>query len=249
MCLTSEALGLALRRWAPARASSAGGVAGVGVSTTPGAAGWTGAGVATGARRPARCAWARRGRRRRRGGARGLDALGDGGDARRPTGPSPTAEARIAEVANTDTHGKRGELRPGHAARLAQQLLDLRELEVDALQLGGLAREDVEAQVVADRHLVVEAAEVGLHDARSARSGGRGAPQAARDPSARSRDHDRVGQLLLLLDVALAAAWTGSAGRSSRRRTSAWRSGACGSPRPRPRSSRPCRGRRSGCRP
>ena len=44
-----------------------------------------------------------------------------------------------------------------------QQPLDRQQLGVDPLQLGRFAGEDVEADVVADRHLVEGAAEVGLH--------------------------------------------------------------------------------------
>jgi hypothetical protein len=44
----------------------------------------------------------------------------------------------------------------------AQQPVDLAELAVGLLQLGGAAQEDIEPEVVADRHLVGQPAEVEL---------------------------------------------------------------------------------------
>src|SRR3954470_11065781 len=49
-------------------------------------------------------------------------------------------------------------------ARLREGLLDLAELDVDPLELRRLPRQDVELDVVADRHFVEDATEVGLHD-------------------------------------------------------------------------------------
>ena len=50
------------------------------------------------------------------------------------------------------------------ACLAAQQAVHLLELRVHALQLGGLAREHVGADVVANRHLVADPPELRLHD-------------------------------------------------------------------------------------
>ncbi len=64
-----------------------------------------------------------------------------------------------------------------------QQVLDLAELGVDALELGGLGDQHVHPDVVADGHLIEQAAELGLHES-----------EALGEPLALSRQLGRRGR-------------------------------------------------------
>jgi hypothetical protein len=66
-------------------------------------------------------------------------------------------------------------------------MLQLRQLGVDALEGGGLGDQDIHLHVIADRHLVEEPAELGLHEREAFRQ-----PLALGEELGGRRDIDRI---------------------------------------------------------
>src|ERR1700694_2327349 len=57
----------------------------------------------------------------------------------------------------------------GTRSTALEQLLELAEFGVDALQLGRLLHQDLEPDVIADRHLIEQATELRLHEREALR--------------------------------------------------------------------------------
>ena len=204
MCLTSDAFGLGCVVAGSGDGVFAGEAAGAVVSTAAGAGSLEGAGEATGALTGGRGltregAAAGAGAGVRAASMRWATAASTAGD-----GLEPAAEARIAAVANTETTASAascGRVKRRSLRAAAPRPGRARSRRAAAPRPCGRG---CRAQVVADRHLVVEAAEIGLHEGEALDQAVAARRELLACLGARSWDHDRVGQLALLVDVGLA---------------------------------------------